>query len=983
MKPFVHLRTAALAFIFIIYSARCMSQNPPDYGFQVGYGSSVGALIAKGDTMFVGGEFDYIGLYTGSMVSIDLSTGAVNRSFPVVNGPIKVILPDGSGGYYIGGSFSRVNGYTKVGLAHILPNKTLDIGWEINVDDGAGVYALLFSKTKDTMWVGGNFNSIGGVSKSKVAAIKMSTRTVISNWGPGSFNNNWWQPNPVVCALAYFPGEGAELPKLFVGGDFMGINWTSKANLAALDAGNGTLLTNWRADIGPVNHTVTGIPVSPVVRSLLFDGCCANKYLYVGGLFSNLTDNTGSHARHSLAVTNISGNGAFLNTFSSSIQPQNDSGLVNCMQILKDGNGVRQLFIGGKFRDVGNKGVQNFTMLSRSSGTPTIYAGGYVNGRVVDTTFIPGQYASGEVRAFDTVGSDIVIVGDFEGIQTNTPTVQVRRNVARFNMAGNGIKPLFPMMQTNMPANAMAISGNELCVGGDFTSAGGELRKNLAAVDLSQNKILPFNPRPDSYVNDFEFSVTKDTLYAGGNFTLIGPSQRGYTAAFDIRTNTLLPWSTTVATGGGVEDLQLDTLRNILYAGGKFNTMGGLSKNHLAALNSRNGKVYANWTANVTTINGQITPVRSLALSPNADTLFVAGRFNSIAGQNRRNLAAVFTKFSTAPADTTAVLLSWDFPVVETNDVGACVLLQKNGRLYVGGKYSSIGGVAQGNLAAINIFMSPNNIDLGWLPTVTDGGGGVWCMQIAGGMVFFGGDFGKVNNVVTSFSAAVTVSGASIVAAYRPYPSVRPFGGVLNSMLIRYPYLYLGGSHTSMTDVAYDAVFHLNTVSGFQDMVLPVRLSYFNATGVGKASYIQWNAIGDPASYTLQRSLDGISFTSIGTFTAANSTYKDNNVERGGTYYYRLQIHSDNETRYSPVRRVVIAGDGERMRVWALNNSIRVIIPEDGYVFQLSTASGQRLFYRSLTEGINDIAAGPLLAGIYFYTIQKNGKIQTGKLLVK
>ena len=90
----------------------------------------------------------------------------------VTGGSVEAVAPDGSGGWYIGGSFDTVGGLTRDRLAHILANKTVDTSW--NPGDGtiSTINAIAVSSDGTPFIPGGNFNStIGGQWRSYIAAI--------------------------------------------------------------------------------------------------------------------------------------------------------------------------------------------------------------------------------------------------------------------------------------------------------------------------------------------------------------------------------------------------------------------------------------------------------------------------------------------------------------------------------------------------------------------------------------------------------------------------------------------------------------------------------------------------------------------------------------------------------------------------------------------------------------------------------------------
>ena len=60
---------------------------------------TVNAVVVSGNTIYIGGEFTYVGPNTGAGAAIDTSTGAPDLAFPNVNGVIYAVVSDGSGGW--------------------------------------------------------------------------------------------------------------------------------------------------------------------------------------------------------------------------------------------------------------------------------------------------------------------------------------------------------------------------------------------------------------------------------------------------------------------------------------------------------------------------------------------------------------------------------------------------------------------------------------------------------------------------------------------------------------------------------------------------------------------------------------------------------------------------------------------------------------------------------------------------------------------
>src|SRR5262249_20135617 len=182
----------------------------------------------------------------------------------------------------------------------------------------------------------------------------------------------------------------------------------------------------------------------------------------------------------------------------------------------------------------------------------------------------------------------------------------------------------FPV--TNGDVTAMAISGQTLYLGGDFTSIGSYTGGGVP-VDSVSALPLPAFPR----VNGAVTAVTSDGQggwYVGGLFDSVGAQPRRGLA--QIRSDlSVAPWNP--GTDGYVGALALSG--GIVYLGGQFTTVGGLPRRGLAAVNV-SGAV-TSWGPSLS-IYGI---VNGLAVSGNA--VFVGGDFESVGLQQRNSLAAI------------------------------------------------------------------------------------------------------------------------------------------------------------------------------------------------------------------------------------------------------------------------------------------------------------------------------------------------------
>jgi len=143
----------------------------------------VQASALSGSTLYIGGSFGLVAPPAAAGgVPISSVNGAPLNGFPKVTsnpftGTVYAVAPDGSGGWYIGGSFTSVGGVARRNIARILSDGSVS-SWNPSASDT--VRALAASGSR--VYAGGVFASIGGQPRSRIAALDATTGLALTGW---------------------------------------------------------------------------------------------------------------------------------------------------------------------------------------------------------------------------------------------------------------------------------------------------------------------------------------------------------------------------------------------------------------------------------------------------------------------------------------------------------------------------------------------------------------------------------------------------------------------------------------------------------------------------------------------------------------------------------------------------------------------------------------------------------------------------------
>ncbi len=192
---------------------------------------------------------------------------------------------------------------------------------------------------------------------------------------------------------------------------------------------------------------------------------------------------------------------------------------------------------------------------------------------------------------------------------------------------------------------ALAAAGDRTILGGSFTRFGGKLRSNVAAI-LPSGAVDPgFVADTNGRVEAVATSSDGSTVFLGGTFTTVNGVPRANVAAVNATTGAVLAdWS--ADTGGAYPTVfSLAVHGSRLYVGGKYNGIDGTGRSKLAAVDATTGNLVAAFNPRAA------GTVREVVVSPDGSIVYAGGGFTKLGGVSRSgNAGSVFADTGNATA---------------------------------------------------------------------------------------------------------------------------------------------------------------------------------------------------------------------------------------------------------------------------------------------------------------------------------------------
>jgi len=771
------LFTFLMGLVFVAYT-NAQSLQPATLSTN----STVEVIEQDGDITYLGGSFTQLGFKTNYHSLIPIGSNIPGLDLLQPNTTVEVAIPDGSGGWYIGGSFTNINGESVTRLAHILPDQTIDPNFSISLNSTVSTLEL----DNNDLYVGGVFSQASGIDVSRLIRVNAATGALDNSWLPqitnGTVKDIVINGDNVYAAGSFSNVEGEDDQRHFAifskttGETLPSYSFNSTVEELYLEedklfaAGSFTQIGVYQSYLSSFNPSDSDFP--------LFDFPDANSTVeviipdeeggwYIGGSFTLIDGESYSRLIHVLGDGTVDSD--FTPVFNSTVE-----------SLFIDGN---DLYVGGSFTQVNGFNIQRIARLDKIDGT-------------LDETWTPNPNST--VQAVAANGNNVYVGGSFTEIAGND-------NAIYFAVIDAITAESVQSHSVNSTVLDIELNGSDVYLGGSFNQSG-----------FRNRFISKFSPSDDTPVADFPdanggiFTSIPDGnggWYIGGNFSQI-EGESAQRIAHILSDNTLDPDFNCVS-NSTIHDIYLDG--QDLYIVGSFTTINGVSQTRAARVNSETGALDETWNpsfnttvlsisvddshvyvgGNFTTVNGSTLTRYFAVLDKNTAALIQAPSANNAVydfEENGENLfaAGAFTAtgyyqtyLASFPDGSTVPEFNSEF----TNSSVYELIPDGNGGYYAAGAFTQVNGVNQQRIVH---FLSNGTVDDNFNITVN---GTVLDMLLDGNDLYFCGTFTNVNGSPITRLSKVNANTGVLDTDFAP-----SINSTVNSLSKDGNTIYFGGS---------------------------------------------------------------------------------------------------------------------------------------------------------------------------------------------
>ncbi|HEX2749076.1 MAG TPA: delta-60 repeat domain-containing protein, partial [Verrucomicrobiales bacterium] len=612
------------------------------------------------------------------------------------NGDIFSIVVQPDGKILIAGLFTSVNGQPRNRIARLLPNGSLEDTGTFNPGAGANDIVYCLSLQPDgKILAGGKFTSFGGQTRNRIARLNPDgTLESTATFDPGAGTNDY-----LNCFALQTDG------KILVGGSFTQMNGQTRNGLARL-------LPNGSLESTATFQTGTGVSGGevPGVRSIAVQ---SNGKILIGGYFDKVNGTT----RYGMA------------------RLFNDP----ATHRLSVEGGRVQWLRGGSSPEASNVNFElstNGGTVWSSLGAGTRIAGGWERTGVS----LP---AAGQIRARGRTA------GGIYGVSSG-----IVEEIASFGPGSLDVS-FSPVLQGGVSGsfvNALAVQPDgKILIGGDFLTIDGQSRTNIARL-LADGSVEPLSTFAigSGASSDLSSLIVQPDgkILAAGRFNQLNGRARPFIGR--LLPDGSVEGSATFTTGTGPANVVFASAiqpdGKILIAG-NFHSVDGHSRNYIARLEA-GGAVESSSTFNVGT--GADSYITALAVQPDGRIL-AGGDFSNFNGQARGRIVRLL---SNGTLETTAAFNTGS----GANAQVSCLAVQPDGKILVGGAFTTIDGRTRNRIARLNTDGSLESSTT--FPSGTGANGSLSSILLqADGKIIVGGGFTTFNDLPRNQVTRLLTSG--------------------------------------------------------------------------------------------------------------------------------------------------------------------------------------------------------------------------------
>jgi len=687
--------------------ARLNSNGSLDTTFKPGVfnGLVISFVLQSNGRVLISGGFNNIDSISRGRIARLNSDGSVDTTFNPGTGAnnwVVCLAVQSDGKVLIGGVFSDYNGALRERIARLHVNGSLDTTF----DPGAGANGtinVIALQPNGQMLIGGGFTSYNGISRNGIARLNPNG-SLDTTFNPGT----GFAGGTGVNSLVLQPNGN-----IIIGGSFTTFNSRPSNYIVRLFV-DGTLDTTF----------ITGSGTNGIVESLALQ---SDGKVLLGGAFSSYNGTSRNR------IVRLNANGMVDTTFIP------ESGANNTIEALAlQSNG--RVIIGGSFTSYQGTERNRIARLS-------------ADGRL-DETFNPVTGANNAVHSLSPqVDGRVMIFGGFSSYGG-----KLRNQIARIRTDGALDTTFNPGIGPNGTINTLAIQNDgKYLIAGNFIQYGGISRGRIARINANGNLDLSFNSATGANNSVWAIQPQQNhKVIIGGSFTTCNGIARNRIARLNADGNIDYTFDPGTGANGAVSCLALQADGKVLL-GGVFTSYNGISCNRLARLNV-DGSLDTAFNAS----SGANGNVHNIVIQTNGQ-IIITGNFTSFNGISRNRIARLNVNGS----------LDVSFnPGIGANAAINYIVLQANGMMIIAGGFTSFNNISRKQLARLNV---DGSLDTTFNPG-TGANNNVLSLGLQpDGKLLIGGDFTSYNGIYRSRIARVfapscttTVTNTTSIAAICP-----------------------------------------------------------------------------------------------------------------------------------------------------------------------------------------------------------------------